>query len=69
MSGLPYLRNSWIENFINCILLDLVQEYGNSSQKSQKRNWGTFYFQALCDPIMKKLLDVALTYIQILGNF
>ena len=50
ISGLPYLRNSSIDNFkISIILLVLVQEYGNLSQKSRKRNSGTFYFQAPCE--------------------
>ena len=49
MPGLPYLRNSSIDNFtINIILLLLVLEYGNVSHKSRKRNSGTFYFEASC---------------------
>ena len=49
MPGLPYLRNSSIDNFIiNIILLLLILEYGNLSQKSRKRDSETFYVGATC---------------------
>ena len=49
MPGVPYLKNSSIDYFIiSIILLVLVQEYGNLSQKYQKRDSGTFYFEATC---------------------
>ena len=65
MPGLPYLRNSSIDNFIiNIILLLLVQEYGNLSQKSRKRDSRTFYFEATCE---LKLLSVCLS-VQIINT-
>ena len=63
MRGLPYLRNSSIGNFIiNIIFLLLVQKYGNFSQKSRKRDSGTFYFEATCVRLLMVALLALLGY-------